>query len=313
MSSTTTDQNHSRQAGFTLVEILVIAPIALLVIGGFVAVMVTITGDMLVSNARSNLIQQTNSALERFEQDVRYANEFSTTSFTPQSPQGRNGATAAFDVSTPAPSAGNSNLGTLRILRSYATDKNPLDSTKKLIYTTAGPGTCGTATEHKNDALKYDIVYYLKRDSGTANTPSERLSLWRRIIFDQATLSTICSGSVVWQKSTCAPGVTGTPCQAEDEKLAGNITSIRGYYPNTPDQSTTTTLDCILACPHGYNTSDTTPHPGHTAADMTNVLSPNSETGDNAIASVINISTKLTVAGRDTEYSSGVFARRLND
>lgn len=313
----TSPNNQPAQTGFTLVEVLIVAPLALLVISGFVALMVTLTGDVLASNARTRLIQKTDVALERFEQDVRFTNEFRATSFTPSVPQGRGNDAQAFDVYAPFPGTNNVTYGTIRILRSYATDKNPLDPTKKLIYTSVGGGACGTATETQNQPLKYDIVYYTKRDAGTSGSTDERLSLWRRIIFDPTGLTQLCgSATAIWQKSTCAPGGSGTPCQAEDEKIIDNVQSVIGYYPNTPDQSYNGTieLDCIQTCPHSYDLSGSTNsgHSGHTADDIDNVLSPYSDSGQNASSSFLSIHTKTTVAGRDAEYSGGVYARRIN-
>lgn len=323
----TTHNNHpTRNDGFTLVEVLIIAPIALLIISGFIALMVTLTGDVLSSSARTNLIEKTDSALDRFEQDTRFAKEFRETSFTPTHPQGRNhtsgSATQPFNVVSPLPD--DNNYGTVRILRSYVTTKNPLDSSKSLIYTTArdgvagaGAADCGTPAMNQNDPYEHDIIYYVKRSSGSEAENNLRYSMWRRIILQPG--QTLCgSQPAIWQKSTCPAGVTGTPCQAEDEKLIDNLVpgGFGGYYANQPDQSTTLGRpDCIRQCPHGLdignNVAPLLAH-SHIAGDELNILYPTSTDGVNARASYFFLGTKLTVAGRDAEYSAGVYARRMN-
>lgn len=300
MRSTTPSSNYS-QSGFTLVEVLIIAPIALLIISGFIALMVTLTGDVLASSARTTLIERTDFALERFEQDARFAKEFRATSFNPTSPQGRGNNTTPFNVEQYQPPADESYYGTVRILRSYATTKNPLDPTKSLIYSTTGPGNCADDTRVRNDPYEYDIIYYVKKSSGSAAENNLRYSMWRRIIFNPSQTPCTGTGQTVWQKSTCAPGTTGTPCQTEDEKIIDNLTpdGFGGYYANQPDQSATLGRpDCIRSCPNGLTDS--------------NALLPTSTEGASASSSYFFLSTKLTVAGRDAEYSAGVYARRNN-
>ncbi len=146
------------------------------------------------------------------------------------------------------------------------------------------------------------------------------MSLWRRIIFNP--VQTPCLDDIPWQRSTCKLGGVGAPCQAQDEKVIDNIVNggVGGYYPNTPDRSYSgnpalepSQLDCILACPHGGDlTDDTNNHSGHTSDDVDNILSPYSQEGENAQATYFFLSTKTTIAGRDSEYSSGIYARRLN-
>lgn len=305
MRSTTPSSNHL-QSGFTLVEVLIIAPIALLIISGFIALMVTLTGDVLASSARTTLIERTDFALERFEQDARFAKEFRETSFTPlYTQQGRKSEASTttpiqpFDVKDYRPPTDESYYGTVRILRSYATSKNPLDPTKSLIYSTTGPGNCADDTKIRNDPYEYDIIYYVKKSSGSAAENNLRYSMWRRIIFNPS--QTPCAGQTIWQKSTCAPGTTGTPCQTEDEKIIDNLVpdGFGGYYANQPDQSATLGRpDCIRSCPNGLTDS--------------NALFPTSTDGVSASSSYFFLSTKLTVAGRDAEYSAGVYARRSN-
>ena len=46
---------HARSQGFTLIEMLVIAPLVIITISGFVALMVSMVGDVLVTRDQNNL------------------------------------------------------------------------------------------------------------------------------------------------------------------------------------------------------------------------------------------------------------------
>src|SRR5258708_5983535 len=85
--------------GFTLIEVLIIAPIVILAISGFVALMITMIGDSLATRDQNNLILETQDALDRIEQDTRLTTQFLATSMTMPSPQGSDSnftGTAAF-------------------------------------------------------------------------------------------------------------------------------------------------------------------------------------------------------------------------
>ena len=64
------------QPGFTLVEMLVVVPIALILIAVLVNAMIRITQSASLSNDRSMRMAQLNRALDMIEQDVTVANQF---------------------------------------------------------------------------------------------------------------------------------------------------------------------------------------------------------------------------------------------
>jgi type II secretory pathway pseudopilin PulG len=210
-------RNNQSAKGFTLVEMLVVAPVVVLAIGGFIALMVTAVGDVLVTRDRNALTYNIQNALDRIEQDTRLSNTFLTTTGTLTSPQGSNNnftGTAAF--------TNTSNL----ILSANATDKNPADTTRQLVYYADQPNPCG-ASQTFNAIMNTKIIYFIK--SG---------SLWRREVVPSWTASTVCA--TPWQRNTCSPGYTAALCQTNDTEILDDISSFDVKYYT--DATSTTEL-----------------------------------------------------------------------
>ncbi len=223
-------KNSIRQ-GFTLVEMLVIAPIVIIVITGLVAAMVAMVGDALAANGRATSAYNTQDALDRIEQDVRVSMKFLGTFSFVESPQGRNADTTAFSSSS---------YGDL-ILTQQATTASPYSSERNLVYYANQPAVCGTDA-NSNRTLKVRTIYFLKNNS-----------LWRRVLVNNWNLNatadtdTVCASP--WQRDTCPEGSTmgATPtatCNTMDEELLKNVTAFTTTY-YLGDGSTTT--DPLLA------------------------------------------------------------------
>lgn len=198
---------NQRSKGFTLVEMLVVAPLVILVIGGIIALMVNVVGDVLVTRDKSAMTYNIQNALDLIEQDTRLSHQFLTTTGTLTAPQGSDSnftGTAAF--------TNTSNL----ILSANATDKNPADTTRQLIYYANQPNACG-ATQSFNTIFTTKIIYFIK--SG---------SLWRREAVPSWTASTVCA--TPWQRNTCSPGYTAAQCQTTDTQIMPNVSSWNVKY-----------------------------------------------------------------------------------
>jgi Tfp pilus assembly protein PilV len=216
-------KNKKRSAGFTLIEVLIIAPIVILAVGGFVAVMVTMVGDVLVTRDQSSLSYETQSALDRIEQDAKLSTQFLVTSGTQVSPQGSDSnftGTAAFTNTT----------NTL-IFSTLATTKNPSDTERGLVYYANQPNACG-ADQRYNRPMLTKTMYFIK--SG---------SLWRRtVVPDWNTNATVDNNTVcndVWQRNSCSPGYPGSNrCQTNDEKVMDNVSSMTTKYYTSPESTT---------------------------------------------------------------------------
>jgi len=207
---------------FTIVEILIIAPIVILVIGIFVSAIVSMTGEVLVTRASNALAYKTQDALNLIQQDVKLSNAYlATNSVSLVSPQGYDNGTENFKNA----SATN---GAMLILDTYATTSNPLTSTRDLVYLADEPNACNSAQVNQNTPLMINIVYFVKDNT-----------LWRRIVMpsDYATIGCVNgSAGVPWQQPSCAPAVSDVFCKTQDMRLVDGISSDGfsiSYYPSS--------------------------------------------------------------------------------
>jgi type II secretory pathway pseudopilin PulG len=216
-------QNNTNKRGFTLVEMLIIAPIVILVIGIFVSAIVSMTGSILASRGANALSYNINDALTRIDQDVKASAGFLSTnsnSVIPlQTGQGLDDGTAIFHNATSA-GATDPNDAKL-ILNSYATDQNPLTPTRNIINAATQPFSCTSSFVNQNSKVMTNIVYFVK--NGT---------LWRRVIMP-LNYNTGGACSATWQKPTCTPGynpATLTFCKANDQRLVDGVTGFAVTY-----------------------------------------------------------------------------------
>lgn len=196
--------------GFTLVEMLVVAPIVILIIAGFIAVMINMTGDILASREKSSMTFATQDALDRLEQDIKLSAQFLSTTGTLSSPQGSNNLTAAF-TATPSGSQ-TSNL----LLSAFATTGSPVNTEgRSLVYLSNSPNACASVGKTYNQPLSIMVVYFLNGST-----------LWRRTIVP--TGGSFCDPP--WQRNSCADGQTAALCRAKDEKILENVTAFKVDY-----------------------------------------------------------------------------------
>ncbi|MDB5165741.1 MAG: hypothetical protein JWM00_631 [Candidatus Saccharibacteria bacterium] len=219
-----------RRDGFTLVEILLVAPVVIITITIFIALIVNMTGDVLRTRASTEIIHATQAALSQIESDTLLATEFMATSYATNSPQAM--VTGNYDT---AGSISTTNSPAKLIIRSLTTTLNPSLNTRQLAYQSMNG--CGTISTTPYLA---DIVYYLRTNADSTQT------LWRRTVFGQAaTAGTGCP--TPWQLPSCSPGYTNlTYCKADDAKLLDNVTSMTvSYYDATGTSSATTSSGMV--------------------------------------------------------------------
>jgi Tfp pilus assembly protein PilV len=209
-------------SGFTLVEMLVIAPIVILAIGGFIALMVTMVGSVLTTRDQNAMIYQSQDSLSRIEDDIRLAARFLTTTSTLTSPQGSNNnftGTSAF-----------TNASNTLILSTLATTKNPADATRELVYYKNQPNACD-AQKVFNQVYFNTIIYFIKDGS-----------LWRRTVMPNYNTSSTVDAETVctapWQQNSCSPGYTSTRCQTNDIELMKNVSSLAVEYYSSASSNT---------------------------------------------------------------------------
>ena len=229
---------HNKTNGFTLIEMMVVAPMVILIIGTIIVSIVTLTGESLIEGGRAQLLRDVQDSLERIEEDVETSGAFlAANNFTPTAPQGLNDSSQKFVSEAPT---GPDSI----VLNTFATTARPSEPTRSLVYLPNTPFACNDANIAQNQVLTLNIVYFVK-DS----------ALWRRTVATDTYASKPCPGVTVWQQPNCAPAsmsVNPGFCVAEDEKL------LEGVAP------TDFTVDYFR------NASDTTPAAGTEDSNVVN-------------------------------------------
>lgn len=202
---------------------LVIAPIVILALGGFIALMVSMVGDVIASRDQNVIMYESQDALNRIEDDVHLSTAFLTTTGTLSTPQGSNSnftGNAAF-----------SNSPNTLILNTYLTDRSPSDSARDIIYYKAQPNACDDQRIF-NNVLYAHVIYFIKDGS-----------LWRRTVIPPYNTNvttdsqTVCAAP--WQQNSCSPGYTPGPrCQTNDIEVMKNIGTMTIEYYATPGGTT---------------------------------------------------------------------------
>lgn len=209
---------------FTLIEMLIVTPIVILVIGVVMNMMIKMTGEIIAARTSTYLTSSVQSALSYIENDIRNSGAFlAKNNINLTSPQGRNNDTTDFYNAS-------STNGDSIILNSYGTTDNPLRSDIEYIYTKA-PNACSSSSVTSNPRLMFNIVYFIKNNS-----------LWRRVIAPSNYTYSGCK--TAWQIPSCYPDISGTFCKSKDMKMIENI-SIDSfdvtYYDNAESTSPNTT------------------------------------------------------------------------
>jgi type II secretory pathway pseudopilin PulG len=270
----------SPSRGFTIVEMLIIAPIVLLTIGAFVTVIVNMTGDVLATRSSNVLAYSIQDALNRIEDDIKLSTTFleaNNVSLT-GSHQGFDNNVANFaNVDN-----GTTTNGNMLILNTLATTGNPLSSTSGLVYLANQPNACASAQVNQNTPMTMNIVYFVKTVGGTS-------SLWRRSIMPSNYATAGCV--VPWQQPSCAPGITDSFCKTQDVRL------VDGINPS----------DFVVQY---FNTADATAA-NVAAVDPTSATNRHVALQSTQTASA-TINTSKTVAGRQISQAGTMRATRLD-
>ena len=212
-------QRLAKGQGFTLIEMLVVVPLAVIVIATIISLMVALVGDIAVSRERSVSSYSVQDALDRIEQDARVATTYMPTFSLVKSPQGRNGSTGAFSTTS----------GDI-IISQYATTANPYDASRQIVYYADQPNPC-SGSYTLNRPLTVRVIYFT---TGTAGNQK----LWRRTIVPQVSTTATDTTKVCanpWQRNNCpAPVTVSANCDTEDELVLDNVSTFTTtYYTDT--------------------------------------------------------------------------------
>jgi len=217
----------SKSTGFTLVEVLIIAPIVILAIGAFVAILVSIVGEVIVTRNATSQTHDIHSALDQIEQDVKLSLEFPVTTGSLPTPQGRNNNFTGTSAFTSADS------NTL-VLQTAAT------SSDGIMYYANQPNPCPDVDFYYYPNVVYNRVFtitnmYFIKDN----------ALWKRTYVPTYNLNvtspdqnTLCSEDNPYERNTCSPGYTASRCQTQDTKLIENVSALSTAFFATGDSTT---------------------------------------------------------------------------
>jgi prepilin-type N-terminal cleavage/methylation domain-containing protein len=231
-------KKKAEQKGFTLIEMLVVAPIVILAIGAFLTVIISMTGEVLASRASNNLSYNVQDALDHIEQDVKMSNGFLATNTVLGASQGYN------DDSTAFTNVGGTS-GTSLILNMVATTTNPVSANSTYVYLKNKPNDC--SAPQNNVPFSYNVIYFVKNNN-----------LYRRTVMPSNyndTTNTVCS--IPWQQPSCSPSYMDAQsgsvfCKTKDVELVDGVTSANfslQYYNgeatntvNVPASATSTSI-----------------------------------------------------------------------
>lgn len=224
-------RHAKHEEGFTLIEMLVVAPIVILTIGAFLTVIINMTGDVLASRASNTLSYNVQDALNRIETDVKASSNFAavTNASDMGTNQGFNNDGTVFKSST-------GSTGQELILNMVATTTNPVSSTSSYVYLKNKPNAC--SAPQQNTPFTYKVVYFIKQD-GSDNV------LYRRTLMPSNysdTTNTVCA--LPYQQPSCAAslvdaGTTPTSCKTKDVELVRSDQSLQFFVQYFNGESAT--------------------------------------------------------------------------
>jgi len=273
------------RAGFTLVEMLIVAPVVILFIGGVIYLLVNLTGDTIASRNEDALAYDLQRAITQIETDVKTSERFLAATDIVLTDTGQGyGDTPAAGSPTPFTNVNTSGGSPASlVLRSYATTGIPGAPTTRVVFFANTPHDCSLPEMYMlNTPLSINIVYFTDTDG----------TLWRRTILPHGydSPSTLC-GNAPWQLPSCVVGYNSsrTFCKTNDEKIAEGATIHFSYYAQASDASP--------------NTSASNPGLSESARNTALESTPTVH---------VELTTSKTVAGRDISRTSSTFATRLS-
>lgn len=264
---------QSAKSGFTIIELLVIAPVVILTIGAFITAIVSMTGDVLASRAANVLTYNIQDALNRIEDDVKLSSTFlAENSFELTSPQGYDDGTAVFENT-------DDTTGDMLIMNTLATTGNPLSASSGLVYLANLPNACTSTQVNQNTPMTINVIYFVKNDS-----------LWRRTVMPSNYETAGCN--VPWQQPSCAPTISAVFCKAQDIKLVEGVTTndFVVQYFDTADATTTNSV-----------ASDASEDPAVRATALQSVATVG-----------VSINVNILAGGREVAQSGAIRATKLD-
>lgn len=280
-----------RDHGFTLIEMLVIAPIVVLAIGAFLTVIISMTGDVLSSRGANNLAYNVQDAMNRMEQDVKLSTTFLPTNSIALNTGGHQGYNN--DDATNFTNVGGTS-GTSLILNELVTNGNPTSTSSGIVYLQNSPNDCASTSVVRNTPMTMNVIYYIKPDPTNNNIST----LWRRTIMpaNYATSGIRCSAP--WQQPSCAPYFNSTTTYSSNICVTNDIKLVSGVAATDFNVQ--------------YFTTASSSSPNGTASDGSATAAARSAALASSPTVAISLNASQSVAGRSISRSAVLRATRLD-
>ncbi|MDB5160919.1 MAG: hypothetical protein JWO96_299 [Candidatus Saccharibacteria bacterium] len=202
-----------RQAGFTLVELLVVSPIIMVVAIGTVTFLFNQYGQLVKQSAQLNLRLEAQDILFGLQDDLWYANQFTSDLNS-----------NLIDNYQPAGGWTSNSTPKTLIVSTAALTKNRRDSTRQPVY--INESTCTPPDgDGVNSVLYNNVIYFV---SGT--------NLYKRVVSAPSSLA-LCGTS--YQQQTCPSANATSTCRA-DVLLSDHVSSFDVTYYDTNNTVITT-------------------------------------------------------------------------
>ncbi len=280
-----------REHGFTLIEMLVIAPIVVLAIGAFLTVIISMTGDVLSSRGANALAFNVQDAMNRMEQDVKLSTTFLATNNITLNTGGNQGYNN--DDATNFTNAGGTS-GTSLILNELVTNGNPISTSAGIVYLQNSPNDCASTSVVRNTPMTMNVIYYIKPDPTNNNIST----LWRRTIMPSNYANGSIRCSTPWQQPSCAPYFNSTTTYSSNICTTNDIQLVSGVAPSDFNVQ--------------YFTSASATSPNGTASDGTATVTARSAALTSSPTVSISINASQSVAGRTISRAAVLRATRLD-
>ena len=234
-----TIQSHKGQShAFTLVEMLVIAPILVLMIGGFVGLIIALSGETLRTRGADAMIYGMNDALFQIQSDVELSTGFLAENDVVISSTGQGyGDTVSTGSTTNFNNQASGHNALILRLTATTENRNSSNTTARPVTLINTPNDCSDPSLYvSNIPMTINVIYFVKDNT-----------LWRRVIMPSDYDSTTAYCGSPWQRPSCTPNYDAVArpfCKASDAALVTantNLSMTINYYPS-PGSTTADTV-----------------------------------------------------------------------
>jgi len=247
---------------------MTVAPIVILIIGGFIGMIISMTIDVMTTQASNQLDYKIQDTLNRIEHDANSALRIHAANPMPLA------APLGYDNNTQNFANVSADRGHMLIMEIPLTTASPASPSRELIYQPNQPHPCHLPEVKANSILTGTVIYFIKDNK-----------LWRRTLVPADLPSSACS--TPWQQSSCQPGISkGSNCQSDDALLIDGVSKddfVTTYYQDASSTSPSATATST--------SSDAATR--QTAIDATGNIG-------------VSLKAKQTAGGRDVEVSGSL-------